>query len=296
MRIFITGATGFIGIPLVKSLLAEGHQIIAFVRDVAKARAKLPQAVIFENSLNQHRTFDDFDAVINLAGEPIFDKPWTLARKAKLISSRIDLTEQLVEKINNSKIKPKVFISGSATGFYGDRLAEILTEQASKGEGFTAELADLWEKTANQAHCRVCCIRTGTVLSPNGGALAKMLPFYRWGLGAKIGEGSQYMPWIALEDMISGILFLLTEEKIKGAVNFSAPNPETYQKFHFLLSRKLNKLAFFKVPSIVLRVLFCSRSSLLLNSQRAIPVKLQKAGFSFKYQTLEDYFSSHREI
>ena len=209
MNILVTGGTGFVGKPLVEALLSRGDTVTVLTRSIEKAQAvfseKTPQ---FLTALLTLKDLNTFDAVINLAGEPIFDKKWTTQQKEKLRHSRIDLTQQVVQLINQSE-HPPVLISGSATGIYGNCGEDVITEDTNLGIQFTSQLCIDWENAAKQANTRVCLVRTGLVLSPKGGAFAKILPFYRFGLGGKLGNGEQYWSWIALEDMVKGLLFLL---------------------------------------------------------------------------------------
>ena len=183
MKILITGATGFIGTALITQLLAQNHQITALVRNIEKAQQQLPHAVGLINTLDYFQHFNQFDAVINLAGEPIFSRRWTTTQKERLESSRISLTEKLAHLINRSDDPPQYFISGSATGYYGDCGEQLIDENTPPANDFTARLCQDWEAAALKANTRVCLVRTGMVLGTQGGALAKMLPLYRCGLG-----------------------------------------------------------------------------------------------------------------
>lgn len=219
MNILITGATGLIGSHLTSQLIKHAHGVTALVRDPKVAKQKLPASVTLISSLAQYTTLDTFDAVINLAGEPIFDQRWTAQQKQRLVESRVNLTAQLVQRINASRQPPHTFISGSATGYYGNKSEEIITENAPATDTFPSQLCQRWESEALCAKTRVCLLRTGIVLSKAGGALAKMLPLYRLGLGGKLGSGKQYWAWIALDDMVKGILFLLENHQCQGAFN-----------------------------------------------------------------------------
>lgn len=288
MKIFITGGTGFIGRTLVSALIHRGDQLTVLTRSPQRAAARLPKTTRFCTALSDVQSFDDFDAVINLAGEPIFDHRWTAAQKQRLRRSRIDLTRQLAEKINQSAKRP-VFLSGSASGIYGDQGDDEITENSSLARTFTAQLCQEWEQAALSANTRVCLIRTGLVMSRSGGALAKMWPLYQWGFGGKLGDGEQYWPWIALEDMVSGIVFLLDHTECTGAFNFAAPQAVKQAEFHRTLSRLLHRPAFARVPAFVLRLLLGERANLLVESQNIKPHRLCAAGFAFRYPVLEDY-------
>ncbi|WP_424410517.1 TIGR01777 family oxidoreductase [Pasteurella sp. PK-2025] len=286
MNIFITGATGFIGSSLIPHLVST-HQVTALVRNTAQAKKRLPTKVKLVDSLSSFSNFNDVDAVINLAGEPIFDHRWTPAQKQKLLTSRVALTQQLAQLINQSHTPPTVFISGSATGYYGDQGENTVNENTLPKNGFTTFLCKQWEAAAQQANTRVCLIRTGIVISPKGGALASMLPLYRFGLGGKLGNGQQYWPWIALEDMLQGILFLLENQSLQGAFNFTSPHPLPQGEINRLLGRQLKRPCFAHVPACILKLMLGERSQLLLDSQKVLPQALIDAGFVFQYPHFE---------
>ena len=244
MNILVAGGTGFVGNPLVKSLLSRGDSVTVLTRSIEKAQTIFPEKTPqFLTALSTLKDLNEFDAVINLAGEPIFDKRWTIQQKEKLRHSRINLTQQIVQLINQSE-HPPFLISGSATGIYGDRGEYVITEDTHPSSQFTAQLCIDWENAAKQANTRVCLVRTGLVLSPKGGAFAKMLPLYRFGLGGKLGNGKQYWSWIALEDMVKGLIFLLDHSNCEGAFNFTAPHPVKNKTFNQLLGQALHRPCF----------------------------------------------------
>ncbi|WP_101775087.1 TIGR01777 family oxidoreductase [Pasteurella oralis] len=288
MQILMTGATGLIGSTLISHLLAQHHQITALVRSPEKACRQLPPAVQLISSLTQYTHLNQFDAVINLAGEPIFTRRWTREQKRRLLESRIHLTRQLTTLINNSTTPPHTFISGSATGYYGDKGENIITEQTQPSQQFPSQLCQQWETEAVKAQTRVCILRTGIVLAQNGGALSKMLPIYRLGLGGQLGNGKQYWAWIALEDMIAGILFLLNHATCVGAFNFVSPHPIRNREFNTLLGKYLKRPHFATVPAFILNLLLGERAQLLLDSQKVVPTRLQAEGFIFQYPKLEN--------
>ncbi|MGF7453005.1 TIGR01777 family oxidoreductase [Pasteurella bettyae] len=289
MNILITGATGLVGTALIPQLLAQHHHITALTRSIKKAKQKCSFAIDWIEQLENFTNLDQFDVVINLAGEPIFNHPWTNAQKVRLKNSRILLTQQLSTLINQGN-HPPLFISGSATGYYGDGQQKILTENSPPGNSFTSELCQAWEQSALNANTRVCIIRTGMIMAPKGGALAKMLPIYRLGLGGKLGSGQQYWPWIALEDMVNGINFLLNHKTASGIFNFTAPNPVHNSEFNQILANTLKRFHFAMVPAFLLKFLFGERVQLLLDSQNVYPTHLLKLGYQFKFETLADYF------
>lgn len=290
MHIFITGATGFIGSNLITKLLNKKYKITALVRNISRAKLQLPNIALISN-LTELENFDQFDAVINLAGEPIFDHRWSQKQKNKLQNSRVQLTQQLTQLINKSTHPPQCFISGSAIGYYGNRPKETLTEEKLKGCNFTADLCQLWEEQALQANTRVCVLRTGIVLDPTGGAFSKMLPLYRLGLGGKLGNGEQYWSWIALEDMINAIIFLLETPSCHGVFNMVAPNPVRNKTLNSLLGKYLHRPTFCTVPAFAMRIILGERADLLFDDQKVFPKKLILAGFNFQYAILADYLA-----
>lgn len=286
MRIFITGGTGFIGRALIQQLKSENHHFTLLTRNTAMKSDNTHISYCY--SLDALVDLNDFDAVINLAGEPIFDKRWTDEQKRKLIESRANLTNKLSQLINASANPPHTFLSGSAIGIYGDLppSANFYTEStACHSESFASKLCKQWEMAALQAESdktRVCIIRTGTVLSPEGGAVKKMLPLYQCGLGGKLGSGKQYWAWISLKDHIQAVIFLLKNANCSGAYNFVAPNPVKNEVFNRIFAKAVNRPAFFAVPEFVLRLALGERDSLLLDNQQLVPEKLLAAGFVFQ--------------
>jgi len=290
MNILVTGGTGFVGKPLVEALLSRGDTVTVLTRSIEKAQAvfseKTPQ---FLTTLSTLKNLNAFNAVINLAGESIFDKKWTTQQKEKLRHSRIDLTQQVIQLINQSE-HPPVLISGSATGIYGNCGEDVITEDTNLGIQFTSQLCIDWKNAAKKANTRVCLVRTGLVLSPKGGAFAKILPFYRFGLGGKLGNGEQYWSWIALEDMVKGLLFLLEHNACEGAFNFTAPHPVKNGTFNQLLGKALHRPCFAQVPQFLLTTILGESACILLDSQNAYPKHLLDCGFTFQYSELSDYF------
>ncbi|WP_017893498.1 TIGR01777 family oxidoreductase [Serratia sp. S4] len=290
MRVLITGATGLIGSSLTQRLLGLSHQITVLSRNVQRARERFGEQVSYWSTLQDKPSLDGFDAVINLAGEPIADKRWSKAQKERLCHSRWDLTEQLVKLINASSTPPGVLISGSATGYYGDQGQAVVTEDEAPHDEFTHQLCQRWESLALQAQSdatRVCLLRTGVVLAAKGGALAKMLPPFRLGLGGPIGDGRQYLPWIHLEDMVDGIVYLLDHQTLQGPFNMVAPYPVHNEQFAAQLANVLDRPAFLRVPAFAMRLLMGEAAVLVLGGQRAVPKRLEEAGFSFRFLELE---------
>ncbi|HHF4138282.1 TPA: TIGR01777 family oxidoreductase [Haemophilus influenzae] len=288
MNILLTGGTGLIGKALVEQLCLRNEQVTILTRSSSPHTLSKQKNIKFITALSELDLQEQFDAIINLAGEPIFHKVWSKNQKSILRESRLSLTTQLVEFINQYQQYP-VFISGSATGIYGDQDEQTITETSKTAKTFTAQLCQDWENIARQANGRVCLIRTGMVFSTKGGALAKMLPLYKWGLGGKLGNGEQYFPWIALEDMVNGILFLLDHSECRGAFNFTAPNPIKQHKFNRTLARILKRPAFATIPKWLLHFMLGERANLLLESQNVVPEKLLNAGFKFQYSDCKNY-------
>ena len=288
MNILLTGGTGLIGKALVEQLCLRNEQVTILTRSSTPHTISKQKNIKFITALAQLDLQEQFDAIINLAGEPIFHKSWSKNQKSILRESRLNLTTQLVEFINQYQ-QHSIFISGSATGIYGDQDEQKITETSKTAKTFTAQLCQDWENIAQQADARVCLIRTGMVFSKKGGALAQMLPLYKWGLGGKLGNGEQYFPWIALEDMVNGILFLLDHSECQGSFNFTAPNPIKQHKFNRTLARILKRPAFATIPKWILHFILGERANLLLESQNVVPEKLLNAGFKFKYSDCENY-------
>lgn len=285
-RVLITGGTGLIGRSLIKALGNE-YTLTVVTRDPSRAHRLFDQSItcITAAALT---SVDDFDAIINLAGEPIADKRWTDAQKERICKSRWDITQQLVDLINSSATPPSVFISGSAIGVYGRQGDAVVTEEFTDfNQEFSREVCKKWEDIAVQANTRVCIMRTGVVLSDEGGALAKMLIPFRLGLGGPIGTGKQFMAWIHIDDMVKGIKYLLGNSESEGNYNFTSPNPNTNHFFSLALARRLERPCIFKVPAFVIKALMGESSDLVLYGQKVIPQRLLDEGFKFTYPTLK---------
>jgi uncharacterized protein (TIGR01777 family) len=289
MEILITGGTGLIGSALCAALLREGHGLTVLSRKTQSVPIKCGQGVKAISSLSEWHPDMDFDAVINLAGEPIIDRPWTKARQERLWNSRVTLTEELVGRIAQAKRPPKVLLSGSATGYYGDAGNIAQDESAPSGADFGAQLCAAWEGAAMKAldsHVRVCLLRTGLVLHSDGGLLAKMYLPFKLGLGARIGHGNQWMSWIHIEDYVSIVGRLLVSANASGPYNMTAPEPVTNAVFTANLAKVLHRPALLVAPSCLLRLALGKRADLLLGGQRALPTKVQKLGYRFIYTDL----------
>ncbi len=289
MHVLITGGTGLIGSHLARRLLAEGNRVSVLSRTPATVRDRCGEHARGIAQLDELGE-ETVDAVINLAGAPIADRPWSGKRKALLWDSRVRLTEQLVDWIGRRTAKPRVLISGSAVGWYGDGGSEVLTEESPARPAFTHTLCDAWEAAARRAAAhgvRVCLLRTGLVVAPGAGFLQRMLLPFRLGLGGRLGSGRQYMPWIHLEDEIGIILHLLVQEETKGVYNATAPNPVTNRQFARSLATVLGRPALVPVPGLLLKAGLGEMASLLLMGQNAEPARLLEAGYSFRFTHLD---------
>lgn len=290
--ILITGGTGFIGQELRELLLQEGHTVIVVTRSPEKYKdeaASNQQFISWDENLIDvvNRT----DAIINLAGENIFGQRWTEEVKQRIYDSRIESTRQLVEAMRKAPNKPRVFVSASASGIYGNRGSEMLTEKAPHGNDFLAKLCHDWETEARKAAefgVRVTNPRIGIVLEKGGGALKKMIPPFRLFVGGPIGEGSQYMSWVHREDLINMLIFPLKNEEIVGPYNACTPAPVTMQKFAETLGRVMHRPSFFRVPEMALKVVLGEGAGPILDSIRMKPEVLLNANFEFLYDDLEE--------
>lgn len=291
MRITLSGATGFLGRHLVERLSKEGHSVCLLTRRPLTGLPSGVETFIWNPPRVEPapEAFESSDAVIHLAGATV-NQRWTEESKKLLRSSRLDSTRSLVQALSTLSRRPGLLLSASATGFYGNRGEEILTEDSSAGEGFLADLSVDWEREANLARSlgmRVQCLRTGVVLGNDGGALRSMLPVFRLGMGGRLGGGQQWMSWIHLEDWVGSVLHLLQNNVPSGPFNLTAPQPVRNAEFTIALGKALHRPAFLIVPELALKLLLGEMSSLLLGSQRVSPPAILKAGYEFRYPVLE---------
>lgn len=289
MHILLTGGTGLIGRALCRYWQAQGHQLSVWTRHPEKVAALCGPQVRAIRTL-QELDQTPLDAVINLAGVPIADRPWTHKRKALLWSSRIALTETLLAWLESREHKPRVLVSGSAVGWYGDGGERELSEDSPPvNEDFASQLCIAWEETAQRAEAmgvRVALVRTGLVLSAEGGFLSRLLLPFKLGLGGPIGSGRQWMPWIHIDDQIALIDFLVHQDEARGPYNACAPKPVRNREFAKSLGRVLHRPALMPLPAFVLRLALGELSLLLLGGQRAVPARLLEAGFTFQFTDL----------
>jgi hypothetical protein len=290
MNILFTGGTGLIGRALCPVLLAEGHTLTVFSRHPETVAGKCGAGVRALASLDDWTPDVCFDAVINLAGEPIVDAAWTARRKQALRDSRIALTQQLVERIGQAEHKPAVLLSGSAIGYYGGRGDQVMVETSAAGDDFPAQLCIDWEAAAIEAErygVRVCLLRTGLILSKDGGLLARMLPPFRLGLGARLGDGKQWMSWIHVDDYVQHLLRLLHDEQLNGPFNMTSPQPVTNAEFTRILAAALRRPAAFAAPVAMLKLAMGERAALVLEGQRVLPARLEASGVQCAFPELE---------
>jgi uncharacterized protein (TIGR01777 family) len=294
MRVLITGATGLIGRAVTQRLLGRGDHVSAWVRTPNRARSLLgPEVELVAASAGQHAlsaAVQRSEAVINLAGEPILGGRWSRARRERLTRSRLDVTSQLVAAIEQSATRPRVLISSSAVGYYGDRGDEALDEQSAPGAGFVADLCREWESRAARAEqfgVRVFIPRLGIVLSSDGGALAQMVTPMRLGLGGRIGSGSQFVSWIHLADLVELIAAALEDERLRGSLVAAAPMPVTNEELMRTLGGVLQRPSWLAVPAWALWLRFGEGAGVLLSSQRATSARLHELSYQWQYPALE---------
>jgi len=294
MKIAIAGASGLIGSAFINSVEEDGAEVTRLVRSS-------PKAGEIEWHPNQDAIepgkLQGFDAIVSLAGENVAEGRWTDEKKKKIHDSRVHGTHLISEAIAKLEPKPRVFLCASATGIYGDRPDETLTEQSDSGGGFLAGVCREWEKAtepASQAGVRVVNLRFGPVLAAHGGMMEKMLMPFKMGLGGKIGSGKQYISWVSIDDVVGAMKFALKEETIRGPLNVVSPNPVTNEEFTKSLGEALSRPTMMAVPAFAARLAFGEMADeMLLASQRVMPKKLKDAGFQFEYPNLADAFRKY---
>jgi uncharacterized protein (TIGR01777 family) len=289
MNVLISGASGLVGSALIPALVARGDRVIRLVRRPAEPGA--PEIEWHPGRRLDPEALEGFDAVIHLAGESVFGR-WTAAKKKAIYDSRVLGAQTISDAVAGWQRPTQIFLSASAIGYYGSRADEPLDEDSSNGEGFLAEVAREWEgatAVARRAGARVVNLRFGVVLSTQGGALQKMLPPFRFGLGGRMGSGKQWFSWISIVDAIGAILFALDQERVRGPLNLVAPDPVTNGEFAKTLGRVLHRPAVFPVPTFIPRLVFGKEMTdeTLSASQRVIPAKLAATGYNFRHPELE---------
>lgn len=275
MNIMVSGSNGLIGKNLKQSLTKSGHEVISLSRD-------------FSKPIN----FEGIDVVIHLAGENIAQKRWSPQQKDKIKNSRLIGTKQLSDQLASSEHKPSLFISSSATGFYGDRNDENLDENSNPGTGFLSDVCQEWENStlsAEEAGIRTVHIRTGVVLSKDGGALKKMLPPFMFGAGGILGSGKQFMSWISIKDEIDAIIFIINNNSISGPVNLTAPNPVNNKQFTKILGKVIKRPTIAPLPGFIAKIMFGEMAdAILLSGNKVYPKKLINAGYKFHHENLHE--------
>jgi len=292
MKVVISGVSGLVGTALRANLTAGGHDVLALSR-----RASLPPLTTItwdiENGRFDASLLEGVDVVVHLAGEPVAQR-WSEKTKKAIRQSRVRGTKLLVEGLKSLRQKPKLLLSASAVGFYGDGEDRELDETSPPGEGFLPEVCQEWETAALDAMglgMRAVCLRTGIVLSTKGGALRKMLLPFRLGLGGPLSTGRQWMPWIHIDDLVGAMRFIMEKEDLMGVVNGTSPNPVTNRDFTKGLGRVLRRPTLFPIPEFGLKLLFGEMAQILLEGQKVKPQKLQAAGFTFRHPELEEALS-----
>ncbi|HEX4789975.1 MAG TPA: TIGR01777 family oxidoreductase [Actinospica sp.] len=296
MRVAITGSSGLIGSALTRSLLADGHEVLRLTRgqtggasggagDGSESAAWDPAA-----GTVQPGALDGVDAVVHLAGAGVGDKRWTDAYKQQIRDSRIDGTRTIAEALAALETKPRVLISGSAVGYYGDTGDRVIDESAGPGGDFLAKLCVEWEAAAEpavDAGIRTAYPRTGLVVSTEGGAWGKLFPLFKAGIGGKLGSGDQYWPYISLDDHIAALRFVLDKDDVAGPLNFTGPEPLTNREVTKAMGRILHRPTLAQVPEFALRLAVGEFTDSIVASCRAVPSALLDAGFTFRHPTIE---------
>lgn len=300
MKILITGATGLIGRSVCRSLINEGHQVVALSRRPPPSPVDMDLAgvIAFQwepaAELPPAEAWEGVEAVIHMAGEPVAAR-WTEEQKRRIRDSRVKGSQNLVAGMRAAPRPPKVFVSASAVGFYGDRGDEVLDESSEPGAGFLSEVCVDWEAEAARARelgVRVALVRIGVVLSSSGGALEKMLLPFKLGLGGRLGDGRQWFPWIHIEDIVGIFLHALSSPAVDGPINGVAPGIVTNEDFTRELAGALNRPAFFPVPKLALRVLMGEMAEVVTASQRVVPQVALNTGYQFKHPNLRPALES----
>jgi uncharacterized protein (TIGR01777 family) len=293
----VTGATGTIGRAVVRALLDRGDDVIALARDTKRAESLLGadvEAFTWRDPKSEPAPAEalrEAEAVVHLLGEPVSQR-WTDSAKQEIRDSRVLGTRNLVKTLKGTGARLQTLVSQSATGFYGARGDEPLDESAAAGEGFLAEVVRDWEaeaaKADEEAGMRVVCARTGVVLSSEGGALEKMLPFFKKGVGGPVAGGKQYVPWVHLDDVVGALLLALDDEELEGPVNVTAPRPATNKELSKALGRALGRPAFAPVPGLAVKTLYGEMASIVTTGARVVPKKLEHVGYQFRHPELDE--------
>lgn len=284
-KVLVTGGTGFVGNRLVNGLVAHGDTVHVVTRHPnahRTARAGVDYVAWLPD-------VSRYDVIVHLAGKSILTRRWSGSEADELVQSRVGTAKQIVAALAASAKRPRLFVSASAVGYYGDRGDEVLTESSKKGSGFLADLAEQWETEALRAGSlgvRTVCLRIGAVLGPQGGIVGELLPIFRAGLGGPVAGGKQWLSWIHWRDLVALILFALDHEDVRGVLNAVAPNPETNASFTRTLASAVKRPAVLPVPAFALKLKLGDAAAVALQSQRAVPERAQELGFEFKFPAL----------
>ncbi len=298
MKVAITGATGFVGSRLVERLSEEGHHVVVLTRSVRKAEQRFPQSqfpnlefVTFSPEIIDEwkGVISGCDGVVNLAGEPIAEKRWSVDQKNEILNSRIDTTRSLAQAIEQAESKPQVLVSGSAIGYYGTSETATYDESSGPGDDFLAEVCKQWEAEAQKVAdgIRLVTLRIGIVLD-NGGAMGKMLPAFKAFAGGPIGSGNQWFSWVDREDLVSLIIKALTDGQMTGAYNATSPNPVTMKQMTDTLGSVMSRPAWMPVPGFALELMLGEGAKVVLEGQKVMPKQTQASGFEYQYGELKD--------
>ncbi len=290
MKILISGASGLVGTALIPTLIAKGHSIVRLVRQQPKGSDEIRWDSEKGFSFGEEHKLEGFDAVIHLAGDNVASGSWTDEKKRSIRESRTKGTKFLIDALKKLKSKPKIIISASAIGFYGNRGDEILTEESPKGSGFFPDVCDEWENEVREAgnFARIVMLRIGVILAKDGGALDKMLTPFKLGVGGVIGSGKQWMPWITIDDIL-GIIHYALEKPLRGIYNTTAPNAATNHAFTKALGKALGRPTFIPLPEFAVKMMFGEMGeTLLLQGCRVVPKRLQEMGYKFKFPNLDE--------
>ena len=305
MRILLLGCTGFIGKSLIPRLISEGHELCIVSRkniNQLKINCSFEKIAFLKLNLAKENSWNDInllnqlrncEGIINLSGEPITEKRWTEEQKLEIENSRINTTSYLMKNLKKNKINPKVIINASAIGFYGTSLDKIFDETSTGGDDFLANLCKKWEKAASQKpfFTRLVILRIGIVLGVKGGALGKMLPIFKLGLGGPIGDGNQWMSWIHIDDLCNIIVNGIKDKKYSGIINAVSPQPVKMKEFSYMLAKCLRRPNLLPVPGATLKIILGDGAKLLLEGQKIKSIKLNNL-FKFKYPLLKEAISS----
>lgn len=296
MNIILAGGTGFIGSELIRQLIGKNHRILLLTRHPEKHPSPHVTPIQWDGKTQGQWTsfVDGADAVINLCGESIAKKRWTPEQKQKIVSTRVEPATALAEAVASAQKKPSVFIQASGAGFYSNRGNELITETAGPGNDFLAETCIRWEGAVKniETMTRVVFMRFGAVLDKDGGAMAKMIPPFRFFMGGPLGSGKQWLPWIHRADAAGAIVHVLTNEELRGPVNGTGPESVTMQTFCKKLGKSLNRPSWLPVPEAGLKLLMGEMAQLLLDSQQVVPAKLMRSGYQYHYPHLREAFDA----